>query len=947
MCNSKNFFVCLSARRFILWDNLRVEFPPMKRLISFTVVFIVLAACALAYFHLSASASSPLQSASNRAPLPLPKDALILSASDDAEVVAPFQIHDEPGAVGGVAAFLPKGSRTEAHSGKVLFKIEAREAGTYHAFVHAKWRDTCSNSCALKVNQGTEITVGNDDVFSVWHWVPAGKHKIDSGPGTVALVEREDGIYVDQILFTKDAAYVPSGAISAAGVTREIRAFADTFTRSPGHGNEGWEFIAPDPEMLKVAFSFDPNRIPNQYALTGNAAMGPVFAYVKSAPAQWYGCKMSFTFQPVSDGKYGCIMEQNGNDFGLRVGFEIKNGEAFAILEGSGENVRAPIDASMLRLHQWHRVVVERWAWITRFWIDGREVRSNFSFAPKAGKAGLFVSSGSAVFDDFEIEEIPWQADDGGDLKIDWQIADGAKWFRDSDANGPFMRGESGEIKAGLGGIPLEEIVCEERFVDKRFSFPPAIFAPGLKKAVDSLRLPPLADGSCTHATFTAENSQSSFRRVALRYGRRTPPVFNIGPYYFSEQEIEDPSDYLDFTEEEYKAMARSPEAAKLQRRAKFKPVIGHGGGDEESPWLFMGGGWGINTREGCLMGRGTSARLRHAQEISSDMEMRFKIRIKDAQSAAEVELYAGAEAGVRVQFSPPQPPQKPNGNLKPAALPVAPALALDILPDSKWHEVSLRIDGSKLCAKIDREALRETAIVRGTGDRAFLKIIRGAADFDDVEFIIQRETPHSVLYGFNQPEPDWWREPADKWIDHGGIACVLASSWISLVAPESSGIMWHKRAFTPDLLTAFNVEENSEWYGWDKWPNHVHFPFDNVETIFAAEDTKQNYKLVVNAERHSATILYRNEIEVARVRQSGAFPMRYIGSHMPFMPRTNRISLVKRGGVLQAIVNGVKVLEYTDPDPLPVKRVGIGGFKTRINFSHVEIRELDDKVTK
>lgn len=921
----------------------------MKRPIVFATLLLVPAACALTYYFFGGSASSPLQSASSRAPAPLPKDALLLSASDDAEVIAPFQIHDETGAVGGVAAFLPKGSRTEEHAGKVLFKIEAREAGIYHAFVHAKWRDTCSNSCALKVGQGTEITVGNDDVFSVWHWVPAGKHKFDGSPGTVGLVEREDGIYVDQILFTKDAEYVPSGAIGAAGVTREIRTFADTFTRSPGHGNEGWEFIAPDPEMLKVAFSFDPNRIPNQYALTGNAAKGPVFAYVKSAPAQWYGCKMSFTFQPVSDGTYGGITDQVENEIGVRMGFVIKAGATFTFIDiptqtPDGRAVRSvfqqPLESGLLRINQWHRVSIERWAWNIRLLLDGREVFAA-SVPPRAGKAGLFVTQGSAIFDDFEIQEIPWLADDGANFKIDWQIAEGAKWFRASDANGPFMRGDTGTISAGLGALPLVEIVCDAHCAPgSKTAIYPEIVAPDLKHDGHSLRLPPFTEGSVADVKFVASEPGVTIQRVALRYGRRTPPVFNIGPYYFSEQSIEDPSDYLDFTEEEYRAMARSPEAAKLQRHAKFKPVIGHGGGDEESPWLYMGGSWAINTREGCLMGRGTSARLRHAQEISSDMEMRFKLRIKDPQAAAEVELYAGADAGVRVQFAPPK---SPNDKNKTPPLPLGAALALDISPDGKWHEVSLRVDGSKLSAKIDREPLRETAIVRGTGDRAFLKIIRGAVDFDDVEFVIQRETPHSVLYGFNQPEPDWWREPAEKWIDHGGIACVLASSWISLVAPDSSAIMWHKRAFAPDLLAAFNVEENSEWYGWDKRPNHVHFPFDNVVTIFAAQDNKQNYKLVVNAEQHSATILYRNDVEVARVRQSGAFPMRYIGSHMPFMPRTNRISLVKRGGVLQAIVNGVKVLEFTDPDPLPVKRVGIGGFKTRINFSHVEIRELTE----
>ncbi len=451
-------------------------------------------------------------------------------------------------------------------------------------------------------------------------------------------------------------------------------------------------------------------------------------------------------------------------------------------------------------------------------------------------------------------------------------------------------------------------------------------------------RLPKNADGSCTHATFTAEKPNTGFRRVALRFGRRIPETFNVGPYTFASRAMEDPSDYLDFTEEEYRKMAASPEAMKLQRQAKVKSVIGYGGEEETSPWTLLSGNWNIDTREGCLKGRGMGARLWHAQELASDMEMRFKVRLADASSIAEVELYSGADPGLRVLFAQPAKPPVP---LPPGVV----AMRLDVNADKQWHEITLRIDGSKLAAKCDRAPLRETEFKRGDGDRAYLKIANGAADFDDVEFIAQRSTDRSALYAFNQPEPDWWREPAENWIDHGGIACVLASSWISLVAPTSEGKIWNKRSFKPDVLVAFNVEENSEWYGWDRYPTHTHFPFDNIETTLANEaNPAVCYTLAVNAERHASTILFRNGKEVARVRQDRSFPMHYVGYHMPFFPRTNRVCLIKRGGLLRGIVNGIEVLKFTDPEPLDVSKVGIGGHNTRINFSHIEIINVDSK---
>ncbi|MEI6234265.1 MAG: hypothetical protein WCT04_14530 [Planctomycetota bacterium] len=882
-------------------------------------------------FMFMKSSRKPLTSASSTRPaMPLPADAIVLTVADGAEVVAPFTIHDEDGAVGGVAAFQPKGSKTDAHVGKVKLTAKVAVAGSYTAWLHAKWRDSCSNSCSLKIGEGTDFLVGNDDVFNVFHWVPASKHTFAVGDNPVVISEREDGIYFDQVLFTKDTAYVPTGAITTAGVLRDIRRFADTFTRSPGHGNEGWEFDGKG--KFDVAFSFDPNRIPNQYALSGDASAGSCYAYVKGAP--WYGCKMSFTFMPTSDGEYGCVMERR--DITLVPVQFIMNGESAQLKVGAND----PIDLKhALRKNQWHRVVVERWAWVTRVFLDGNEVAADTSVHPMAGKAGVCVMKGTAVFDDFEIEEIPWMADNGSNLKIDWTQSEGADWFRTTDNAIELLSGKTGTIKAGLGGIPLNEIVLTPPPSTAQTTVPD-ISAPGLQRLENSnlvtYRLPANAEGSCTHATFTPGKDGSGLTNVALRFGRHTPSTFNVGPYTFATREMDDPSDYLDFTDDEYRAMQKSPEAAKLQRQAKVKPVIGHGGEDDEGPWAYMGGYWTIDVNEGVLKGRasGNGAILRHAQEISSDVEARFKVRLATAASSAEIELYAGADPGLRVLLAPQTTP--------PAPLTPGVALALNVPADAKWHEITLRIDVSKLTAKIDRAPLQEATFKRGVGDRIYLRVPKGAADFDDVEFIAQRATEKSVLYAFNQPEPDWWREPADKWIDHGGIACVLASSWISLVSPTGQATMWNKRTFSSDALVAFNVEENTDWRGWDKHPSHIHFPFENIETTLANEkDPSVYYTLTVNAERHSATILYRNGKEVARVRQDRSFPLRYIGSHMPFLPRTNRICLIKTGGKLRGILNGKEILTFTDPEPLTVSKVGLGGHDTHINFSHIEIVNL------
>jgi len=209
------------------------------------------------------------------------------------------------------------------------------------------------------------------------------------------------------------------------------------------------------------------------------------------------------------------------------------------------------------------------------------------------------------------------------------------------------------------------------------------------------------------------------------------------------------------------------------------------------------------------------------------------------------------------------------------------------------------------------------------------------------VEFLVHRRHNGSFFHAFDRREPDWWREGA-QWIDHGGIACVLASNWISLVAPEGKGLLWHKRPVGPDVFVGFEIGENTEWFGWDKSESHVHYSFDNICIHLAPErHPDQGYRLEVNAENRTKTILYRNGKAVAEVAQDGNFPIHYRGGHAPNSPRKNRIGLVKRGPLLRAIVNGKEVLKYSDPAPIDVRYVAVGGHKTRVNFANISVISL------
>jgi hypothetical protein len=52
----------------------------------------------------------------------------------------------------------------------------------------------------------------NDGTFDAWHWLEVPKlYTLDKGKHDLYILDREDGIRIDQILVTNDTEYYPQG----------------------------------------------------------------------------------------------------------------------------------------------------------------------------------------------------------------------------------------------------------------------------------------------------------------------------------------------------------------------------------------------------------------------------------------------------------------------------------------------------------------------------------------------------------------------------------------------------------------------------------------------------------------------------------------------------------------------------------------------------------------
>jgi hypothetical protein len=657
------------------------------------------------------------------------------------------------------------------------------------------------------------------------------------------------------------------------------RHFGDSFDRSPGHGLGEWNLRSGD---WQLEFSFDPNRIPMQYSLLGRGTDSEEGMLEAKGPS-WLGLRASVAVFPAPGSRCGVALV---TEAGL---------ERYLVQAGEGDTGLPQVEPD-----QWYMLTVEAWGWTRRFFIDGREVFARHDAAPAPCGPALLVAAGEARFDDVRVDSVAWGGEDGMAYRLPWQVEPDADW-RCMPERGFALLGRRGKLTLGDGMPALHEVVLWED-----------------GKARSALGESDGGDGNWSLS------APARIERVAVAAFSGTESMFRIGPYTFDSPTIPDPSDYLDFTPEEWEEIRRSPEADKLARNPKETHVVGRD--SQYAVWGTESGRWRVDN--GALVAGRRGGRVRFWQELDGVFTMDFRVRIENADGVAKVVVGGQDGAGTTVVFHGPDAAGV-SGDL---ALPVG---------NGEWATACIRVTEDRVIVQVGEE-IREKSVRRGIGGGLLLVAEGSGVAFDDVAIAVPRRTAGQWFHGFDRREPDWWRD-GGQWIDHGGISCALASNWVSLEAPEGRGMLWHKQGFAGDVMVAANIEENTEWIGWQQEPSHIHHPFDNVVLCLGlGRDIDSGYRLEVNSRDRTATVLYRQGREVAVARQDGGFPIRYVGGHAPYQPRRNRLALVREGNRLRAIVNGVEVLVYEDNEPVPTDTVGVGGYRTQVNLSRIMVRRLD-----
>ena len=143
----------------------------------------------------------------------------VIDASEAKEVSAPMiSAKDARAAKGTIlripdeAGVPPEDGEPDVKYGGAVFEIEAPKAIRCNVWLRVWWEGSCGNSIFYKLAGNQPMVVGNDGTYDAWHWLAApGTHNLAKGPNQFFVLNREDGVRLDQILITGDLEYVPQG----------------------------------------------------------------------------------------------------------------------------------------------------------------------------------------------------------------------------------------------------------------------------------------------------------------------------------------------------------------------------------------------------------------------------------------------------------------------------------------------------------------------------------------------------------------------------------------------------------------------------------------------------------------------------------------------------------------------------------------------------------------
>lgn len=152
---------------------------------------------------------------------------VLVEAESAVEIEAPMALSTNAVATGDVGhtasgdawLAIPEkaGNPPKLEKGFAKYEVEIPSDGGWYLWARVLWEGECSNSFTIQIDDGAPFLFGEDTTFNVWHWVryPVSRMakpvQLSKGKHAIVFRNREDGVALDQFLFSSEKRYVPVG----------------------------------------------------------------------------------------------------------------------------------------------------------------------------------------------------------------------------------------------------------------------------------------------------------------------------------------------------------------------------------------------------------------------------------------------------------------------------------------------------------------------------------------------------------------------------------------------------------------------------------------------------------------------------------------------------------------------------------------------------------------
>jgi len=102
----------------------------------------------------------------------------------------------------------PPGWKGEA-GGEATYQFYAPQDGSYTIWAWCLWHDECTNAVYARIDELPKAILGNDPVYSKWHWVKGFDVPLKKGFHQLRLLNHSANIAIQKVFLTNDSRRVP------------------------------------------------------------------------------------------------------------------------------------------------------------------------------------------------------------------------------------------------------------------------------------------------------------------------------------------------------------------------------------------------------------------------------------------------------------------------------------------------------------------------------------------------------------------------------------------------------------------------------------------------------------------------------------------------------------------------------------------------------------------